>query len=90
MAWRVKALSTVRTGGDPQQAQAFFDRAVRLFDRGGAHAEQAFSTLVWAHALHESGHAERARQAAQAAREQARRHGLSLARCEYGASAMLL
>ena len=89
MAWRVKALSTVRTGGDPRQAQAFFDRAVRLFDRGGAHAEQAFSTLVWAHALHESGHAERARQAAQSAREQARRHGLSLARCEYGASAML-
>jgi class 3 adenylate cyclase/tetratricopeptide (TPR) repeat protein len=89
IAWRVKALSSVRTGGDPLQAQVLFDNAVRLFERGGARAEQAFSTLVWSHALHLSGHAERARQAAHAAVEQARRHRLSLARCEYGAWAML-
>ncbi len=89
LAWRVKAISSVRSGGDPQQAQALFDQAVRLYEAGGAHAEQAFATLVWSHALDQSGHADRARQSAQAARDQARTHGFALARCEYGAAAML-
>ncbi len=89
IAWRVKAVSSVRTGADPEQAQALFDRAVRLYELGGARAERAFGTLVWSHALHLSGHAEHARQWAHAAKEQARSHGFALARCEYGASAML-
>ncbi len=89
IAWRVKAASSLRTGADPQQAQALFDNAVRLYELGGARAEQAFATLTWAHALHLSGHAERARQWAQAARQQARSHGFALERCEYGASALL-
>jgi tetratricopeptide (TPR) repeat protein len=89
IAWRVKAVSSVRTGGDPEQAQALFDRAVRLYELGGARAEQAFATLTWSHALHLSGHLERARQSAHTAKEQARSHGFALARCEYGASAML-
>jgi tetratricopeptide (TPR) repeat protein len=89
IAWRVKAVSGVRTGGDPEQAQALFDNAVRLYELGGARAEQAFATLIWSHALHLSGHVERARQSAHAAKEQARTHGFALARCEYGASAML-
>lgn len=89
IGWRVKAIGSVRTGADPQQAQALFDNAVRLYERGGARAEQAFATLTWSHALHLSGHVELARRSAHAAREQARSHGFALARCEYGASAML-
>jgi class 3 adenylate cyclase/tetratricopeptide (TPR) repeat protein len=89
MAWRAKAVSTLATGGDPQQAQALFDNAVGLFERGGARAEQAFATLVWANALHSSGHVERARETANSAIEQARTHGFALERCEYGASLML-
>ena len=89
MAWRVKAVSSVRTGGDPQAAQELFDQALRLHEQGGARAEQAFATLTWAHALQLAGHGERALQAMRAARDLARRHGFSLSRCEYGASAML-
>jgi class 3 adenylate cyclase/tetratricopeptide (TPR) repeat protein len=89
LAWRVQALSTIRTGGDPEQAQQLFDHAVRLYELGGARAEQAFATLIWAHALQLSGHTERARQSARAARQQAQRYGFELARCEHGASEML-
>lgn len=88
-AWRVKAVSSVRTGANVQGAQALFDNAVRLYELGGARAELAFGTLVWSHALRLSGHVEPARQAAHCARELARSHGFALARCEYGASAML-
>lgn len=89
IGWRVKAISSVRTGGDPDQAQALFDRALALYQRGGAHAEQAFATLTWSHALHLSGHGERARRGADAARALARSHRLALERCEYEAAAML-
>ena len=90
MAWRVKAIATVSRGDDPQLAQGFFDNAQRLYALGGAHAEQAFATLVWAHALQTAGHMQQAREAADKARELARIHGFDLARCEYGASALLL
>jgi class 3 adenylate cyclase/tetratricopeptide (TPR) repeat protein len=89
MAWRVKAVSSVRTGGDPEAAQALFGNALRLYEQGGARAEQAFSTLTWSHALHAAGHGARALPWAQAAREPARAHGFDLTRCEYGAAAML-
>lgn len=89
LAWRVKAISGVRTGGDPQQAQALFDKAIGFHELGGARAEQAFASLTWSHALSLSGHAERARHWARAASEQARSHGFELERCEYGASAAL-
>ena len=86
IAWRVKAISAVRTGADPQEAQVLFNNAVRLYQRGGARAEQAFATLIWARALHLSGHAEHARESTHAATELARTHGFDLGRCEYGAS----
>ena len=89
IAWRVKAVSSVRTGADPLQSQALFDKAIRLYQRGGAHAEQAFGTLVWAQALHLSGHAERARESIRAARKLASSHGFALERCEYEAAALL-
>lgn len=89
IAWRVKAVSSVSIGGDPQQAQELFDNAIRLYQRGGARAEQAFATLTWAHALQMSGHAERALRSARAASEQALNHRFALERCEYGAAAML-
>ena len=89
IAWRVKAISSVRTGADPAHAQSLFDNAVRLYEAGGARAEQAFSTLVWAHALHLAGHAGRAHQAVYAAKELARRYDFALGRCECGASVML-
>jgi len=89
IAWRAKAVAAVRSGADPDAAQAAFDRAMRLHEQGGARAEQAFATLTWAHALHQAGHAERARLATRAAHELARAHGFALSRCEYGAWAML-
>ena len=89
IGWRVKAISSLRTGADARQAQALFDNAVRLHELGGARAELAFASLTWSHALHLSGHAERAREWARAAREQARSDGFALERCEYGASAAL-
>ncbi|HET8748547.1 MAG TPA: hypothetical protein VFM98_23335, partial [Ramlibacter sp.] len=89
IAWRAKAVAAVRSGAAPDAAQAIFDRALRLHEQGGARAEQAYSTLTWAHALDQAGHAERARLAARAARDLARAHGFALSRCEYGAWAML-
>jgi tetratricopeptide (TPR) repeat protein len=83
IAWRVKAISCVCTGGDPDQGQAFFDRAQRWYERGDAKAESAFSALVWAHALQSAGHAERGRQWANDAKVFAQRHGFDLERCEY-------
>ncbi len=89
MAWRVKAVCSLRAGTAPDQAQALFDPAVRLYQTGGAHAEQAFATLVWSHALQAAGHVAQARRWAAVAREQALRHGFDLAHCEYGAAVML-
>jgi class 3 adenylate cyclase/tetratricopeptide (TPR) repeat protein len=89
IAWRVKAISCVCTGGDPDQAQAFFDRAMRWYERGDAKAEHAFSALVWAHSLRLAGHAERARRWASDAKALAGCHGFDLQRCEHGASAVL-
>jgi class 3 adenylate cyclase/tetratricopeptide (TPR) repeat protein len=89
IAWRAEALSRVATGSDPAAAQAAFDRAVALYERGGARAEQAFSTLLWAHALQRAGHAGRARDQLRAARAQAWQSGFDLARCEQGAAVML-
>ena len=89
IAWRAKAVSSVSTGSDPEVAQALFERAVGLHERGNARAEHAFSTLTWSHALQRAGHVERARPLALRARDQARAHGFDLSRCEYGASAML-
>ncbi len=89
MAWRVKALATLQGGGTPEAAQASFDQALHWYGQGQARAEQAFSTLVWAHRLQVAGHAERARQWADAAQTLAARHGFDLRRCEHGAAAML-
>ncbi|MFC5499435.1 ATP-binding protein [Caenimonas terrae] len=89
IAWRARAVGAVMTGGDPQQAQAMFDQAVALFRQGGARAEEAFATLAWSHALQLSGHADRAQQSARAAQALARVQRLDLARCEFGAAAML-
>lgn len=89
IAWRVKAVSSLRTGSDPEVAQDLFEHAVGLHERGGARAEQAFATLTWSHALHRAGHVELARPLALRARDLARAHGFTLSRCEYGASAML-
>jgi class 3 adenylate cyclase/tetratricopeptide (TPR) repeat protein len=89
MAWRAKAVSSLRVSGDADAAQALFDHSAQLHEHGGARAEQAFCALVWAHALQRAGHAERARRWAAVATDQARAHGFALARCEYGASAML-
>jgi class 3 adenylate cyclase/tetratricopeptide (TPR) repeat protein len=90
MAWRVKAVSCVSTGGDPEEGQAFFDRALRLYDDGDAKAERAFSSLVWAHALGLAGHAQRARRWVDDAKDVATRHGFELERCEHGAAAVLV
>jgi len=89
IAWRVKAISCIRTGGDPDEAQAFFDRAMQWHERGDAKAERAFSALVWAHSLQAAGHAERARRWLNDAKALARRHGFALERCEHGAAALL-
>ena len=89
IAWRVKAISCVRTGGDPEQGQDFYDHALQWHERGGAKAESSFSALVWAHALHLAGHEERAQHWVTRAKELAHHHGLILERCEHGAAAML-
>ena len=89
IAWRAKAVSCLHTDGDPDQAQAYFDRAMRWHDHGGARAERAFSALVWAHALRLAGQAERSRRWADDARAWARRDGFVLERCEHGAAAVL-
>jgi len=88
MAWRVKAVSSLASGADPAAAQALFDNAAQLHARGGAHAERAFSTLLWAHALQRRGHVERAQQQALAARQQAQAFGFTLQRCEHGAGVL--
>ena len=82
IAWRVKAISGVRSGGDPDEAQGFFDRAQRLHERGDAKAESAFSALVWARALRSAGHDTRGRRWANAAKAFADRYGFDLKRCE--------
>ncbi|HYP71787.1 MAG TPA: hypothetical protein VEP93_12950, partial [Variovorax sp.] len=89
MAWRVKAICSARTGGDPAHAQELFDKGMRLCEAGGARAEQAFSTLVWAQALQAAGHVERAASVAADAKAQALRYGFDLRRCEWGAAALL-
>ena len=89
IAWRVKAIASIRAGSDPATAQALFDHAARLHEFGGACAELAFGTLVWAHALEIAGHADHATAAVHAAAEIARRGQFDLERCEYGASIML-
>lgn len=89
MAWRVKAVSSLRTGASPEAAQAHFDRALALYERGNAQAERAFSALVWAHALQQAGHADHARRWAEEAQALAQRHAFELQRCEHGAAALL-
>ena len=89
IAWRVKAICALREGADALRAQAHFERAVQLFEQGGARAEQTFATLIWAHALQQSGFAEHADRELHRARALADEHGFDLQRCEYGASAML-
>jgi tetratricopeptide (TPR) repeat protein len=89
MAWRVKAISCIRTGGDPDQAEAFFDRAMQWYEHGDAKAESAFSALVWAHSLQLAGHVDRARRWANDAKALAHRHGFVLKRCEHRAAALL-
>ena len=89
IAWRVKAICALRDGADALGAQAHFERAVQLFEQGGARAEQTFATLIWAHALQQSGFAEYADRELHRARALADQHGFDLQRCEYGASAML-
>jgi len=89
MAWRVKAVSSIATGAEPDAAEALLVHALRLYERGGARAEQAFATLTWAHALQAAGHEARARPWALVAAQQASAHGFDLARCEYAASAVL-
>lgn len=89
MALRAKAVSMLAVSHDVDQAQALFDNSAGLHEQGGARAEQAFSALVWAQALHRAGHTERARVWTEMATKQARACGFELARCEYGASAML-
>ena len=90
IAWRVKAVSSLRSGADPDQAQASFDRALQRHERGDAKAERTFSALLWAHSLQSTGHAERAQHWAEEARQLARRHGFALSRCEQGAAALLV
>ena len=51
LALRAKALSLVAIGAQRAAAQACFDEGQALHERGGAHAERAFSALVWAHSL---------------------------------------
>ena len=89
IAWRVKALGCLRAGGDAGDAQAFFDRAMQLHEQGGAHAERAFSALVWAHAWKSTGQARESRRWVDVAQALAQRHGFELARCEYGAAAVI-
>ena len=89
LAWRVKAICRLRTGGDPDEAQAFFDRALAWYAQGNARAETAFSALVWAHALHSAGHADRACPWVVQARTIAGKHGFMLESCEHGAAAVL-
>jgi class 3 adenylate cyclase/tetratricopeptide (TPR) repeat protein len=89
MAWRVKAVSTVGSGGDATTAQGYFDRARALHQQGGARAEAAFSSLVWARALSRAGQAEPAGAWVRDARVLAERHRFVLERCEYGAAEML-
>ena len=85
----MKALSVLRSGGDPDEAQRCFDAALEKWELGGANAERAFSALVWAHALHEAGHAGRAHRWVDLAQSTASRHGFDLARCEHGAAALI-
>ncbi|MEY2687578.1 MAG: hypothetical protein RL375_1776 [Pseudomonadota bacterium] len=89
MAWRVKALCGLRTGAGLDQAQACLDRAMAWHERGEAQAERTFTALLWAHALHEAGHAEPARHWVDQARHLAERYHLALERCEHGAAAVL-
>ena len=89
MAWRAKAISSIRSGGNPDDAQAFFDRAMQWYERGDAKAERAFSALLWAHSLQLAGHAQPARRWASEAKSLADRHGFDLSRCEHGASALV-
>ena len=88
MAWRVKAVAGLLGGASLAACQAFFDNAMRLHETGCARAEQAFGTLVWAHALQQAGYAKRP-PAGFGNRPARQRHGFALARCEYGAAAML-
>lgn len=88
-AWRVKAMSTVRSGGDLDQAHAYFDEAMRLCETGGAHAERCYAHLVWAQALDAAGRAGQAQEAIGQARALALRYAFDLGRCEYGAAALL-
>jgi class 3 adenylate cyclase/tetratricopeptide (TPR) repeat protein len=89
MAWRVKAVSGLRSGGRPEQAQDCFDRALAWYERGQARAEITFSTLVWAYALQQAGLTDRAQHWVEQAKGLAQRHGFDLHRCEQGAPAML-
>ena len=89
IAWRVKAVSSIRSGADPDRAQAYFDSALQWHDRGDARAERAFSALLWAHSLQSAGHGASARRWAGEAQELARTHGFELSRCEHGAAAVL-
>jgi class 3 adenylate cyclase/tetratricopeptide (TPR) repeat protein len=89
IAWRVKAISCIRAGGDPDQAQAFFDRAMQWHELGDAKAESAFSALVWAHSLQLSGHPGLAQRWANRAKAMAQHHGFVLERCEHAAAAVL-
>jgi class 3 adenylate cyclase/tetratricopeptide (TPR) repeat protein len=89
VAWRAKAIASVCLGQDLALAQSSFERAVKLHERGGAQAELAFSTLTWAHALHQCGHAQSAQRQVRNALELAHRFGFVLERCEYGAAAVL-
>jgi hypothetical protein len=56
---------------------------------GDAQAEQAFSALVWAHALQQAGQAGEARRWRDLALALAQQHGFELAGCEFGAAALL-
>ncbi|KQP15122.1 AAA family ATPase [Pseudorhodoferax sp. Leaf267] len=89
MAWRAKAIASLWLGHDLALAQQHFDRAASLHERGGAQAELAFSTLTWAHALHQTGHSQAARHHVRSAVARARRFGFVLERCEHGAAAVL-
>ncbi|MBK6854544.1 MAG: AAA family ATPase [Burkholderiales bacterium] len=89
MAWRVKAISSLHTGASLEQAQACLDLAMARHERGEAHAERTFTTLVWAHTLHQAGQPQAARQWVDQAKALAGRHGYVLARCEHGAAAVL-
>lgn len=84
MAWRVKALSALRLGGDVDGAQALFDRAAACHAAGQAQAEACFSAWVWAEALREAGHAQPSRRWADTALSLAEQLGFDLRGCEFG------